>query len=640
MYHKKKIALFISHIFGYYQKNLCQGVVDQAADYGYQTEIYASMDGENLGPYSIGENNILQIPSFSEFSGIIFASDTYPNKALKQEITDTLQQQCSCPVIEIAEYQPSFPSVSLDNNMTCGILTEHLIDVHHCKRICYLGCSAEAFFSDRRENAYRSVMNKHSLPIGPQDVYYSDYSQESYVQALDTFTENRTCTPDAVVCYNDRVALQLMITAIGAGYHIPEDFALTGCDCSPEGMNNEPPLTGVTFPVYEVGTQAASQLIRLIQGESIPDVTTVFAEVHIAGSCGCSYSRNVHPALFTDKLMRRIDNVESSIISSMRMSSGFSHIMDIDEGMDALEQYIGEIENCSEFYLCLYANWNQLSGHILELTGQEDSLDPNDDTLLMKLAIQNGKRLPECSFSRSSLLPEYLSRNSDSAYIISPLFFEDRAFGYVALAFRDNVINYHFRLVHWIMNITLLLQNICDSKRTQVLVSHLENIYMKDVLTGLYNHHGYEHYKKQMLSQLTPGTAVAAILFDLDELKTINDHFGHTEGDFALKVIGQALGNASGPNIIATRLGGDEFYVLTHGMSEEDVKDFSLRVDTYLNNFNRLSSKPYNISISSGYACTKATVPFEDTELEQLFKQADQNMYENKRNKTKHILRS
>ena len=50
MYHSKKIALFISHIFGDYQRNVCQGVVDQAAEYGFKTEIYAtSSDGEDLG---------------------------------------------------------------------------------------------------------------------------------------------------------------------------------------------------------------------------------------------------------------------------------------------------------------------------------------------------------------------------------------------------------------------------------------------------------------------------------------------------------------------------------------------------------------------------------------------------------------
>lgn len=49
MYHKKKIALFISHIYGIYQQGLCQGIVSTAEDYGYKTEVYTTSDGEDLG---------------------------------------------------------------------------------------------------------------------------------------------------------------------------------------------------------------------------------------------------------------------------------------------------------------------------------------------------------------------------------------------------------------------------------------------------------------------------------------------------------------------------------------------------------------------------------------------------------------
>ena len=51
----KKIALFISHIYGEYQRNLSQGIVDKALEYGYQTEVYTSNDGEDLGPRQFGE---------------------------------------------------------------------------------------------------------------------------------------------------------------------------------------------------------------------------------------------------------------------------------------------------------------------------------------------------------------------------------------------------------------------------------------------------------------------------------------------------------------------------------------------------------------------------------------------------------
>lgn len=67
MYHNKKIGVFISHIMGFYQKNVCQGIIDKALEYGYTAEIFASMDGENLGDYSLGEESILTLPNFDDF---------------------------------------------------------------------------------------------------------------------------------------------------------------------------------------------------------------------------------------------------------------------------------------------------------------------------------------------------------------------------------------------------------------------------------------------------------------------------------------------------------------------------------------------------------------------------------------------
>ena len=140
MYHSKKIALFISHIFGDYQRNVCQGVVDQAAEYGFKTEIYAtSSDGEDLGEYGSGEASILRIPNFEDFSGIVMASGTYPAQELKDQIIELIKKKCSCPIVEIADTSTFFPSISLENNLTTGTLTEHLISVHNYKHICYLG---------------------------------------------------------------------------------------------------------------------------------------------------------------------------------------------------------------------------------------------------------------------------------------------------------------------------------------------------------------------------------------------------------------------------------------------------------------------------------------------------------------------
>ncbi len=640
MYHTKKIGVFISHIFGHYQQNVCQGIIDKSQEYGYITEIYTSMDGENLGTYGLGERSILRVPNYDELDGVIFASDTYPSEELKNEIFQMLQHKCKCPIIELAATNQHFPAVSMDNNHTAGELTEHLIVTHGHKRICYLGSNAgyDTYYSRQREMYYREAMAKHNLPIGPQDIYHCGYSSDDVATALAFF--DKTDTPDAVVCYNDKIALYFMRAALSSGYQIPEDIAITGCDDSPDGRNSSPALTTVSFPCLEVGIKAVEQLLALIQGQKIPDITHIKAQPIYAHSCGCDKQPQINPIFFAHTLNKRIEKLESSIFSSMSMSAAFQRIDNIDDGIDLLETYIHNIEHCKEFYLCLYADWDSISSHILEITETEDDTPVNSDTIFLKLAIKDGKRLPECSFKKNSLLPDYIYKESHSAYVYTPLFFENKEFGYIALSYEKNRLDYHFRLVHWLMDINQMLQSICESKRTGLLVSRLENIYMKDALTGLYNMHGYHHNEESLLNRAKEkGLSLTCFLLDLDGLKLINDNFGHNEGDFAIQVLGHALENALQETDLCARFSGDEFYLLTCGYSEQDAEDFLNNIQKYLDNYNRLSSKQYNISVSGGYASTIPDAGFTPDQIQELFSEADKNMYLSKKNKKKIVLR-
>lgn len=638
MYHTKKIGVFISHIFGYYQQNVCQGIIDKSQEYGYTTEIFTSMDGENLGTYGIGERSILRVPNYDALDGVIFASDTYPSKELKDEILQTLQTKCTCPIIEIATFNHHFPAIVLENNNTAGELTEHLITAHGHQRICYLGNSLEEPFSSRREQAYRDAMAKHGLSIGSHDVYNCTCSSDDAASALAFF--ERRGTPTAVVCYNDDLALYFMRAALSSGYQIPDDIAITGCDDTPDGRNSFPALTTVSFPCLEIGIAAAEQLLKLIQGQEIPDATTIYAHPIIANSCGCKNHPEINPIFFTHQLNKRIAKLENSIFSSMSMSAAFQRINHIDDGANLLESYIHDIEHCKEFYLCLYADWDSISSHILEITETEEEPAVSSDTIFMKLAIKDGKRLPECSFKKNSLLPDYIYSDSNCAYVYTPLFFEDKEFGYIALAYEKNRLDYHFRLVHWLMDINQMLQSICDAKRTGLLVNRLEDIYMKDALTGLYNMHGYKHYEEDVLSHAKrDGLPITCFLMDLDGLKQINDNFGHNEGDFALQVMGHALENAIQDGDICARFSGDEFYLLTANYSEKEANEFLDNIQKYLDNYNRLSSKQYNISVSGGFASAVPDADFTPDQIQDLFAVADKNMYKVKKNKQKNIIR-
>ncbi len=627
MHHDKKIGVFVSHIMGEYQKNVCQGIVDKALEYGYLTEIFASMDGENLWDCDSGEESILHIPNFHQLCGVIFASDTYPQHELRDTIYQTLQEKCDCPVIDITAEPSMFPSVTLDNNATTYALVKHLVDMHHCKRICFLGCSMEAFYSQTRQQHYTKAMQDFGLSIEANDIFQANYTPESMESALSFFLSGQQ-KPDAIICYNDRIAFQFLLKALEHGYEVPKDFAITGCDHSAYGKNILPTLTTVSFPAYDLGAAAVDVLRKALKAESLPMKTIIHSEIVLGNSCGCHTTPSANSIFYIDSLLRHIESLESSVLESMRMSVALQHIVDLDEGLDLLERYIQNMELCKEFYLCLYSDWDSVSKHILELTDSHHTYDQNTNEIMLKLAIRDGKRFPECTFPKNTLLPNYIASTSNSAYHYIPLYYRDKEFGYIALSYESNLIDYPFQFVHWFMNINQMLEKICETQKNNMLVTHLEDIYMKDALTGLYNKHGYLHYEKQLIeSAISNKSTLTAFLFDLDGLKHINDTFGHTEGDFAIQVIGHALSSVIRSTDICARYSGDEFYLLTKDYTKEDADELINRVQKYLSNYNKLSHKNYKINASGGYAQITASSDFHEDLLKELFRQADANMY-------------
>ena len=633
MYHDNKIAIFVSHLYGDYQRQVCQGAVDRAAEYGYRTEIYCSNDGEDLGEYVAQENAILRIPDFRFLDGAVFVSGPYVDQSLRQQITAELKAQ-SIPVVEIADYDLQFPAVVLQNSELFSDLAEHLVTVHGAKRICYLGFKPQRYFSDQRHDIMKRFMAEHGLPFGEGDVYFCEDDPADYAAALHHFTAQGT--PDAVMCYNDHVAVRFWEAAHREGYVLPRDFALTGCDRDEEGQNMDPPLTTITFPTREVGAAAVTALMDEMHGGA-RRVTTGRAELVPGGTCGCGRAPEGSAFLYRRKLSDRIDRTESVLMDSMHMAAELSRAPDVDAGMDVIERYIRAAGDYSDFYLCLYPHWDEPAEYLRELAGVSGGEEPREEDVLLKLALRGGRRLPECSFQRERLLPDYIQRDSDAAYIVSPVFFGSHFFGYLVRAFRDNRLDYKFLDVLWLTNIAQFLQNIFEHRRLHAVSQQLESIYTKDSVTGLYNRPGFLNRQGTVLRSVE-GRVVAAVMYDVDSLKEISDHFGHKEGDFALLTVGQALRKIYRQEDLCARFEGDEFYVLAKADSEAEAARTVEHVRGYLENFNKLSAKPYRVSVSAGLFCRPAEEVTE-RDLEDMFARADGAMRLAKREKPGSYLR-
>ena len=111
----------------------------------------------------------------------------------------------------------------------------------------------------------------------------------------------------------------------------------------------------------------------------------------------------------------------------------------------------------------------------------------------------------------------------------------------------------------------------------------------------------------------------------MDGLKTINDTYGHMEGDVALKAFADVLLKAAGDIGMCFRVGGDEFTILASTGDEQELKGILRRIQEGMDEYNENSGKPYAISGSRGYAKFK-----KNEELSNCIRRADIDMYADK----------
>jgi diguanylate cyclase (GGDEF)-like protein len=157
-----------------------------------------------------------------------------------------------------------------------------------------------------------------------------------------------------------------------------------------------------------------------------------------------------------------------------------------------------------------------------------------------------------------------------------------------------------------------------------------ERLSLLDELTGLYNRRGFYSLANQhiKLSRRT-GRKLLLLFADMDGLKQINDTLGHQAGDLALQTAAELLQATFRTSDVVCRLGGDEFMILAIDAREGGAIALGERLQAAIDSHNAHNHHP-PLELSWGVACYD---PGLDTPLETLVSQADQALYEHKREK-------
>jgi len=162
------------------------------------------------------------------------------------------------------------------------------------------------------------------------------------------------------------------------------------------------------------------------------------------------------------------------------------------------------------------------------------------------------------------------------------------------------------------------------------LQKNLQNLSLVDDLTGLHNRRGFLALAEQHLRIILRRGAALLIYLDLDDLKLINDTYGHFEGNRALIVTANVLRACFRQSDILARLGGDEFCVLMTDAAHDSAQQVRKRLQQRVDFINELSSWRFRLSLSVGIADVPVV---HQPSIEELLRVADANMYEEKRQK-------
>jgi two-component system cell cycle response regulator len=168
---------------------------------------------------------------------------------------------------------------------------------------------------------------------------------------------------------------------------------------------------------------------------------------------------------------------------------------------------------------------------------------------------------------------------------------------------------------------------LCAMKQS-LLDREIRSLALTDELTGFCNRRGFLASATHHLKLAHRNAQDVLLLFcDLDNLKKVNDSFGHRAGDLALIGAADALERTFRDSDILARLGGDEFAILASGASTPNRQAIESRMENSLAKVNAGESR-YDLSFSIGVAQFDPETP---TSLGELMARANQDMHVSKK---------
>ncbi len=623
---KRKIAVFSTGWAADILAQFMRGMSEEVSS--GNTDLYLFMCYANPGEINgalTGDLNIMNLPDLSLFDGAVVVSNLLDYPVERSEIFEKCKK-AGIPVVSHGLVVDGACSVITENGIGMRDLTRHLIDKHGVKNIIFIAGSPNNGDSNDRLAAVREVCKEKGLDFSDDNVAYTNWDLTNCENIiLDACERNEM--PDAFICANDELAMTGIVALEKYNLEAPKDVIITGFDCLQEAQTFYPSIASVNQNLKEHGRKCAALINDMIDGREVEPLIKLPCSFCEGESCGCNCpeeaaNRRLRSGTITFKNIQLANAATWHTIAIERTIMGCDSYTEIRRAVTGMLSRTHTFEG-SDFHI-LFDPSCYRSEITTEVSNEDFGYSEKMDVIfsMKDNAIQNIR-----SIRTKDLVPGISDDDPNHLYIFIPVHERGIKIGYIVFvdcydkieskAIREFLERFNSAVEK--ARKAMYLKAINDSVRE---LSHI------DALTHVKNRTAYElrleEFRKKAETKNKPEFGI--VLFDLNNLKKVNDELGHYSGDEYIKNSCKLICSIY-KNSPVFRIGGDEFVVILDGKAylqrNELIREFETEMNIVMNSDRPLEER---VSIAYGMAVFE-----EDDTVDSVVKRADVAMYNTKK---------
>ena len=620
----KRIAVFTNGFSNEFVEHVVTGLQKKAAIDGVDLFVFVTYCASNDDfLQNKCQLNLFHLPDPATFDGAIMLTNTF-NIPDEQERVCARFQRAGVPMISLEVEVPNMSCIRSENYSGVRDLAIHLIEHHNAKKIVYVnGIEGNKENSIRRQ-ALVDVLEAHGLELYAE--LHCDFGFYTAYLQMNRFLDEGNELPDAVVCGNDNMALGISSALSAHGYSVPEDVLLTGFDMRKDGQCTFPILSSVSRGWDRFGEIAYDKLMYQIQN---PDER--FSEEYHSffvpsESCGCPASEEAIKNRYDMIKNLYFENLQQSIINVFfqRLQIPLSMAVRKEDFYETGIKIASDIPQLGKNYcICTEPSFFELDDEEYpeRIRGYSSEMD-------VLYEMREGERIGLRQFDSKELYPGYVHNEGESnLYIFAPLNYLNYIIGYIATKNAPKLL-FNIDLPLFTKNMDAQLFTMRRHIFSERKNRELKNIYMSDALTGMYNRLGCENVLYEYITSRKARNMKSILVFaDIDRMKTINDVYGHLNGDFAIKATAEAFRSCSPDEWIFGRYGGDEFIAVGPYPESDSIEQLIRRISEAMTREFKSLNLSFKLHASIGYAVIE---PGDDDTIDHYIDRADKYMYAEK----------